>query len=241
MNFIKKFFKQLFYKNKLTSNSNKVDLDELDEALLVFLVYIDCTGYGFFNKSVWKSYHCKYISGVDHAIQIVFRPSRKSNHHRIAMQLLVKKLTNKKIPYSDKRKWESLFEKITHYYTVEYIYGLMSEWIYPENYFIFLYTIQEILISANHFDYDYIFNNQSKNHWEKYWDSYNSHANKQHVDPNKEIKMHFSVLKIPYTKDIKVIKQQYRKLCFKYHPDCGGDKEQFIKIQKSYEYIIDHI
>ena len=70
MNFIKKFFKQLFYKNKLTSNSNKVDLDELDEALLVFLVYIDCTGYGFFNKSVWKSYHCKYISGVDHAIQI---------------------------------------------------------------------------------------------------------------------------------------------------------------------------
>lgn len=241
MNFIKKFFKQLFYKNMLTSNSNKTDLDELDEALLVFLVYIDCTGYGFFDKSVWKSYHCKYISGVDHAIQIVFKPSRRSNHHRIAMQLLVKKLTNKKVPYLDKRKWESLFEKITHYYTVEYIYGLMSEWIYPENYFIFLYAIQEILISANHFDYDYIFNNQSKSHGEKYWDSYNSHANKQHIDPNKEIKIHFSVLKIPYTTDIKVIKQQYRKLCFKYHPDCGGDKEQFIKIQKSYEYIINHI
>ena len=34
----------------LTSNSNKTDLDELDEALLVFLVYIDCTGYGFFDN-----------------------------------------------------------------------------------------------------------------------------------------------------------------------------------------------
>ena len=66
-------------------------------------------------------------------------------------------------------------------------------------------------------------------------------ANKQYVDPNREIKIHFSVLKIPYTKDIKIIKQQYRKLCFKYHPDCGGDKEQFIKIQESYEYIINHI
>lgn len=48
MNFIKKFFKQLFYKNMLTSNSNKINLDELDEALLTFLVYINCTGYGFF-------------------------------------------------------------------------------------------------------------------------------------------------------------------------------------------------
>ena len=241
MNFIKKFFKQLFYKNMLTSNSNKVDLDELDEALLVFLVYIDCTGYGFFNKSIWKNYHCKYISGIDHAIQIVFRPSKRSNHHRIAMQLLVKKLTNKKIPILDKRKWESVFENITHYYTVEYIYELMSEWIHPEIYFIFLYSIQEILISSTHFDYDSSFNNQAKNQWNNYWNSYNNHANKQHVDPNKEIKMHFSVLKIPYTTEIKVIKQQYRKLCFKYHPDCGGNKEQFIKIQKSYEYIIDHI
>lgn len=240
MNFIKKFFKQLFYKNMLTSNSNKTDLDELDEALLVFLVYIDCTGYGFFNKSVWKNYHCKYISGVDHAIQIVFKSSRRSNHHRIAMQLLVKKITNKEIPYSDKIKWESLFNKITYYYTVEYIYKLMSEWINPDDYFIFLYYTQEILISKRHINFAY-WNNQWNNQWNSYWNSYNNQTNKQDVDPNKEIKTHFSVLKISYTKDIKIIKQQYRKLCFKHHPDCGGDKEQFIKIQKSYEYIINHI
>lgn len=231
MNFIKKFFKQLFYKNMLTSNSNKVDLDELDEALLVFLVYIDCTGYGFFDKSVWKNYYCKYISGIDHAIQIVFKSSRRSNHHRIAMQLLVKKITNKEVPYSEKEKWESLFKKITYYYTVEYIYKLMSEWINPDYYFVFLYYTQNILISVKHINFD----------WDNYWNSYNNHTNKQYVDPNKEIKIHFSVLKIPYTKDIKIIKQQYRKLCFKYHPDCGGDKEQFIKIQESYEYIINHI
>ena len=240
MNFIKKFFKQLFYKNMLTSNSNKVDLDELDEALLIFLVYIDCTGYGFFDKSVWGNYYCKYINGVDHAIQIVFKSSRRSNHHRIAMQLLVKKLTNKQVPYSEKEKWESLFKNITHYYTVEYIYKLMSEWIDPDDYFIFLYYTHEILIAARHINFDY-WCKQQNNQWNSYWNSYNNQSNKQHVDPNKEIKMHFSVLKIPYTTDTKIIKQQYRKLCFKYHPDCGGDKEQFIKIQKSYEYIIDHI
>lgn len=236
MNFIKKFFKQLFYKNMLTSNSNKVDLDELDEALLVFLVYIDCTGYGFFDKSVWKNYHCKYISGVDHAIQIVFKSSRRSNHHRIAMQLLVKKITNKEVPYLEKEKWESLFKKITRYYTVKYIYKLMSEWIDPDDYFIFFYYTQDILIAVKHINFDY-WNNQ----WNSYWNSYNNQTNKQDVDPNKEIKTHFSVLKIPYTTDIKIIKQQYRKLCFKYHPDCGGNKEQFIKIQTSYEYIIKHL
>jgi hypothetical protein len=232
MNFIKKFFKQLFYKNMLTSNSNKTDLDELDEALLVFLIYIDCTGYGFFDKSVWKNYHCKYINNLYHAIQIVFKSSRRSNHHRIAMQLLVKKITNKKIPYSEKEKWESLFDKIIHYYDVRYIYILMSEWINPDDYFIFLYYTQDILIAAKHINFDY---------WNSYWNSYNNQTNKQNVDPNKEIKIHFSVLKIPYTTDIKIIKQQYRKLCFKYHPDCGGNKEQFIKIQTSYEYIIKHL
>lgn len=240
MNFIKKFFKQLFYKNMLTSNSNKTDLDKLDEALLVFLVYIDCTGYGFFDKSVWENYHCKYINNLYHAIQIVFKSSRRSNHHRIAMQLLVKKLTNKEIPYLDKEKWESLFKKITYYYTVEYIYKLMSEWVNPDYYFVFLYYTQEILIAVRHIDFDYWYKQQN-NQWNSYWNSYNNQTNKQYVDPNKEIKTHFSVLKIPYTTDIKIIKQQYRKLCFKYHPDCGGDKEQFIKIQKSYEYIIAHI
>lgn len=241
MNFIKKFFKQLFYKNMLTSNSNKVDLDELDEALLVFLVYIDCTGYGFFDKSVWKNYHCKYISGVDHAIQIVFKSSRRSNHHRIAMQLLVKKITNKKVPYSEKEKWESLFKKIIRYYTVRYIYTLMSEWVDPDYYFVFLYYTQEILIAARHINFSWDYKNyENSDYWNKNNNKWNQ-TNKQNIDPNREIKIHFSVLKIPYTTDIKIIKQQYRKLCFKYHPDCGGDKEQFIKIQESYEYIIDHI
>lgn len=241
MNFIKKFFKQLFYKNMLTSNSNKTDLDELDEALLVFLVYIDCTGYGFFDKFVWKNYHCKYISGIDHAIQIVFKSSQRSNHHRIATQLLVKKITNKEVPYLEKWKWESLFKKIIHYYTVEYIYELMSEWIDPDRYFVFYYVLQEISIRPNHIDFSWDYKKyENFNYWNNINNKRNQ-TNKQDVDPNKEIKTHFSVLKIPYTKDIKIIKQQYRKLCFKYHPDCGGDKEQFIKIQESYEYIINHI
>lgn len=241
MNFIKKFFKQLFYKNMLTSNSNKTDLDELDEALLVFLVYIDCTGYGFFDKSVWENYHCKYINGIDHAIQIVFKSSRRSNHHRIATQLFVKKLIKKKIPYSKHFEYERFFKKVTKYYTVEYIHELMSEWIDPDKYFVFYYFIQEISIRANHIDFSWDYKKyENSNYWNNNNNKWNQ-TNKQNVDPNREIKIHFSVLKIPYTKDIKIIKQQYRKLCFKYHPDCGGDKEQFIKIQESYEYIINHI
>lgn len=240
MNFIKKFFKQLFYKNMLTSNSNKTDLDELDEALLIFLIYVNCTGYGFFDKSVWENYHCKYIRDLDHAIQIVFKHSRRSNHHRIAMQLLVKKLTKKKIPYIKSFEYNKLFTKITKYYTVEYIYKLMAEWIDPDKYFCFLYSIQEILINSSHMNFEYDYNKYENF---KYWDNnYNkwNQTYKQNVDPNREIKIHFSVLEIPYTTDIKLIKQQYRKLCFKYHPDCGGNKEQFIKIQTSYEYIIKH-
>lgn len=240
MNFIKKVFKQLFYKNILTSNSNKIDLDELDEALLVFLVYINCTGYGFFDKSVWENYYCKHIRDLDHAIQIVFTSRRRSNHHRIAMQLFVKKLTKKKIPYVKHFEYEGLFTKITKYYTVEYIYDLMSEWIKPDRYFIFYHYIQKISISVRHLDFNWDYKQYENSKYcnnNDYWNK----TYKQNVDPNSEIKIHFSVLEIPYTTNIKLIKQQYRKLCFKYHPDRGGNKEQFIKIQTSYEYIIKHL
>lgn len=191
MNFIKKFFKQLFYKNMLTSNSNKIDLDELDEALLVFLVYINCTGYGFFDKSVWENYYCKYISGIDHAIQIVFRPSRRSNHHRIAMQLFVKKLTKKKIPYVKYFEYKEFFTKITKYYVVGYIYKLMSEWIDPDSYFYFYYNIQEIGIRPNRIDFSYDYKQYENSN---YWNNNNNKWNqtyKQNVDPNREIKIHF--------------------------------------------------
>lgn len=166
MNFIKKFFKQLFYKNMLTSNSNKNDLDELDEALLVFLVYINCTGYGFFDKSVWENYHCKYINGIDHAIQIVFNSSKRSNHHKIAMQLFVKKLIKKKISFDKSLEYERFLKKITKYYTVEYIYELMSEWIDPEKYFYFFYYIQTISIRISHIDFSWDYKRyENSNYW----------------------------------------------------------------------------
>lgn len=195
----------------------------------------------FFDKSVWENYYCKYISGIDHAIQIVFKSSRRSNHHRIAMQLLVKKLTKKKIPYKKYFEYDEFFKKITKYYTVEYIYKLMLEWIDPDKYFIFYYHMHAFSIHANHIDFNWD-DKQYKN--SKYGNANNNKWNqtfKQNVDPNREIKIHFSILEIPYTTNIKLIKQQYRKLCFKYHPDRGGNKEQFIKIQTSYEYIIKHI
>ena len=45
----------------------------------------------------------------------------------------------------------------------------------------------------------------------------------------------YKILNIPYNSDKKIIKIAYRKLVNIHHPDKGGDKEIFIKIQKAYE------
>ena len=47
-------------------------------------------------------------------------------------------------------------------------------------------------------------------------------------------------LEINGTCDSKIIKQQYRKLANLHHPDKGGDKESFIKIQHAKETLMLH-
>ena len=46
-----------------------------------------------------------------------------------------------------------------------------------------------------------------------------------------------------YFNDIKSfmdLKKKYKKLCFKLHPDLGGDKEEFQKMQNEYENIFEY-
>ena len=46
------------------------------------------------------------------------------------------------------------------------------------------------------------------------------------------------MLEVQVTFSIEEIKKQYRKLSKKYHPDTGGTEEQFINLQKSYDWLI---
>lgn len=51
------------------------------------------------------------------------------------------------------------------------------------------------------------------------------------------ISTHFKILDINENASIEEIKAQYRKLVKQYHPDVGGDKQKFINLQASYEYL----
>ena len=50
---------------------------------------------------------------------------------------------------------------------------------------------------------------------------------------------YYHTLGVNHTTDAKGIKNAYRKLASKHHPDKGGDQEEFKKIQKAYETLSD--
>lgn len=47
----------------------------------------------------------------------------------------------------------------------------------------------------------------------------------------------YTILGVPKDADDQAIKQAYRKLAAEHHPDKGGDKEQFLKVQAAYELL----
>lgn len=48
----------------------------------------------------------------------------------------------------------------------------------------------------------------------------------------------YQVLGISSQADIKEIKQAYKKLCLKYHPDNGGNENKFHEINQAYQMIM---
>lgn len=64
-----------------------------------------------------------------------------------------------------------------------------------------------------------------------------------HIDINliilsKKESSDYDMLDVEYTASMNEIKRAYRKMVLKYHPDHGGDAEQFKKLQESYERIL---
>lgn len=49
----------------------------------------------------------------------------------------------------------------------------------------------------------------------------------------------YVILEINHFSSTEEIKKSYRRLCLKYHPDkCGGDSEQFIRVQNAYDKLM---
>lgn len=51
----------------------------------------------------------------------------------------------------------------------------------------------------------------------------------------------FRVLELSVDASFEEVRQQYRKLAKQYHPDAGGNQEQFIKVNKAYTCVIEWI
>jgi curved DNA-binding protein CbpA len=50
---------------------------------------------------------------------------------------------------------------------------------------------------------------------------------------------YYEFLNVPVNATLREIKEAYRKLTLKYHPDKGGSHEMFIKLQKAYSILVD--
>lgn len=48
----------------------------------------------------------------------------------------------------------------------------------------------------------------------------------------------YAILGIPVNASIDEVKKARRKMCLKYHPDQGGDKEMFNLVNTAYEMIV---
>lgn len=59
------------------------------------------------------------------------------------------------------------------------------------------------------------------------------------IDEQCEQEDPYTVLEINRFASTEDVKKAYRRLCLKYHPDkCGGDSEQFIKVQNAYDKLM---
>lgn len=229
--FIKKIIHyDYLYRNKLKKNLSKYDL-----SLIAFLkrIHFNTDTLNFFDKSIND-----YIINESIDPFLIFRKkSITRNHDRIAIQLLIKSMQTKECVDNIKfrKTLNYFFRRINDFYSnIEYqlicLMYIKSAWI---NCFTFYRVLDP---DFNIWYSPYMQWNNWNNNYNNYFHPYTKFENSKDL-----LKFHFDKLGIEMTKDISIIKSQYRKLCLIHHPDKGGDKNMFISITESYNYILQHI
>lgn len=240
-----KFIKNIIHYDYLYRNRLKKNLSKYDFSLIEFLklININIDHLNFFDKSFKLSVN-KYISGTIDPFLIFRKKSITRNHDRIAIQLLIKSMQTKEcVDNIEFRKTlVYLFQRINDFYSNEEYEQICL--MYIKSTWMDCFTFYRVFDP----DFNICFSPYTKyNNWNSWNNCYNNYYNNYyHFHTKFEnsrdlLKSHFDKLGIEMTKDISIIKSQYRKLCFIHHPDKGGDMNMFISITESYNYILQHI
>lgn len=242
------FIKKIIHYDYLYRNKLKKNLSKYDFSLIAFLkiIHFNTDTLNFFDKSI-----SDYI--IDESIDpfLIFRKqSITRNHDRIAIQLLIKIMQTNQVIFDKNYRYHltNAFKTVGIYYSNQKYKQICMQYIKDDwrDCFYFYNNIKPDFVIRlykyyNTYNQNY-YNNQNYNN-QNYYNAFNNCFNKSKNQKNtiSLLKSHFDKLGIEMTKDISIIKSQYRKLCLIHHPDKGGDKNMFISITESYNYILQHI
>lgn len=68
--------------------------------------------------------------------------------------------------------------------------------------------------------------------------SSSSSSRSSYTSQDTSLRVAMAFLGLPMTATLEEVKKKYRELAKQYHPDTGGDKEKFIKLNTAYEHIL---
>lgn len=234
------FIKKIIHYDYLYRNRLKKSLSKYDWSLIEFLklIGVNIDHLNFFDKSVKLTVNA-YITGSIDPFLIFRKKSITRNHDRIAIQFLIKIMQTNQCIIDHKYKWNltRIFKLVAVYYSNREYEQICDQYI-KDNWrdcFCF-YNIMEPDFEIRFYKY---YNTYNQNYYNAFNNWYNEYKNQKNTI--SLLKFHFDKLGIEITKDISIIKTQYRKLCLIHHPDKGGDKDLFISITNSYNYILQHI
>ena len=234
------FIKKIIHYDYLYCNRLKKNLSKYDFSLIEFLklIGVNIDHLNFFDKSVTLTVN-RYINGSIDPFLIFRKKSITRNHDRIAIQFLIKKMQTNQCIIDHKYKWNltRIFKLIAVYYSNREYEQICEQYIKDDWRDCFhFYNIMEPDFVIRFYKY---YNTYNQNYYNTFNDNFNKFKNQKNA--TSLLKAHFDKLGIEVTKNISIIKSQYRKLCLIHHPDKGGDKNMFISITESYNYILQHI
>lgn len=234
------FIKKIIHYDYLYRNKLKKNLSKYDFSLIEFLklINVNIDHLNFFDKSVKLTVNA-YITGSIDPFLIFRKKSITRNHDRIAIQFLIKIMQTNQCIIDHKYKWNltRIFKLVAVYYSNREYEQICDQYIKNDwrDCFCF-YNIMEPDFIIRFYKY---YNTYNQNYYNAFNNNFNKYKDQKNT--NSLLKAHFDKLGIEITKNTSIIKSQYRKLCLIHHPDKGGDKNMFISIIESYNYIMQHI